>query len=96
MSEEDFKGRAGMAVQVTRLGCGGLAVGVKMAHCLADAVAMVVFMKDWGVEHRSVVSALPFDAEPRTGAVDVSRPPFSSGMRSQAAGNRIQRGTYNS
>ncbi|CAI7582255.1 unnamed protein product [Penicillium bialowiezense] len=42
----DYAGRPGMQVQITLLG-GGYAVGVKLAHCLADAQALLVFMHLW-------------------------------------------------
>ncbi|KAJ5337839.1 hypothetical protein N7452_004567 [Penicillium brevicompactum] len=42
----DYAGRPGMQVQVTLLG-GGYAIGVKLAHCLADAQTLMIFMKLW-------------------------------------------------
>ncbi|MCJ1399848.1 hypothetical protein MMC11_003051 [Xylographa trunciseda] len=43
--------RLGMGACVTRFACGGVAVGVKMAHCLADAAAMTGFVKGWAEMH---------------------------------------------
>ncbi|KAL6885410.1 hypothetical protein GGI43DRAFT_304554 [Trichoderma evansii] len=44
---ETFQGLPSMIVQVTLLGNGGFAVAVKMAHPLADAHALVIFMRRW-------------------------------------------------
>ncbi|CAG7930785.1 unnamed protein product [Penicillium olsonii] len=42
----DYAGLPGMRVQITLLN-GGYAVGVKMAHCLADAQTLMTFMHLW-------------------------------------------------
>ncbi|MCJ1417980.1 hypothetical protein MMC32_004325 [Xylographa parallela] len=41
----------GMGACVTSFACGGVAVGVKMAHCLADAAALTGFVKGWAGVH---------------------------------------------
>ncbi|MCJ1321436.1 hypothetical protein MMC15_006781 [Xylographa vitiligo] len=44
-------GGLGMGACVTGFACGGVAVGVKMAHCLADAAAMTGFVRGWAGVH---------------------------------------------
>jgi hypothetical protein len=46
-------GLPNLAVQVTRFACGGVGVGVKMTHSLADATTLVGFMHDWAEIHSS-------------------------------------------
>ncbi|KAF1970375.1 hypothetical protein BU23DRAFT_211572 [Bimuria novae-zelandiae CBS 107.79] len=48
-----------VAVQVTQFTCGGAAVGVKIAHCLADATALSQFMRDWSAVHAALISNSP-------------------------------------
>ncbi|KAL5049229.1 hypothetical protein BDW71DRAFT_195677 [Aspergillus fruticulosus] len=38
-------------IQVTQFGCGGVAVGIRIAHPLADVQTLGVFMKRWSFEH---------------------------------------------
>ncbi|KAL4737345.1 hypothetical protein BDV11DRAFT_191938 [Aspergillus similis] len=38
-------------IQVTQFRCGGVAVGIKIAHPLADAQTLSIFMKRWSFEH---------------------------------------------
>lgn len=47
-----FEGLPGVAVQVTRFRCGGFAVGVKIAHCLADAMCLLRFVHSWAGRSR--------------------------------------------
>ncbi|MCJ1294063.1 hypothetical protein MMC34_005620 [Xylographa carneopallida] len=49
--ESGEEGHLGMGACVTRFACGGVAVGVKMAHCLADAAAMTGFVRGWAGVH---------------------------------------------
>ncbi|PYI07498.1 transferase family protein [Aspergillus sclerotiicarbonarius CBS 121057] len=44
-----------MAIQVTELACGGFALAVKIAHTLADASAMIYFVKNWASVNRSLL-----------------------------------------
>jgi hypothetical protein len=44
---DTFQGLPSMVVQVTLLGNGGFAVAVKMAHPLADAHSLTLFMRRW-------------------------------------------------
>lgn len=46
-----------MAVQVTELACGGIAIAVKAAHPLADITSLVRFVKDWASLSRSALTA---------------------------------------
>lgn len=48
-----------VAVQITRFACGGTAVGVQMAHCLADATALSRFVHDWSASHAALISHEP-------------------------------------
>lgn len=41
------EGLPGVSVQVTQFACGGWAVGVRMTHCLGDAICLVAFVKAW-------------------------------------------------
>ncbi|ROW15885.1 hypothetical protein VPNG_02553 [Cytospora leucostoma] len=45
-------GLPGLAAQVTRFRCGGFAVGVKAAHCLADAACLLQFVHSWAGRSR--------------------------------------------
>ena len=49
---ESNTNKLGLGAQVTQLRCGGLAIGMKMAHCLADAASLVNFVKRWAEVHR--------------------------------------------
>ncbi|KAF2444436.1 hypothetical protein P171DRAFT_432470 [Karstenula rhodostoma CBS 690.94] len=50
---------ASVAVQATRFACGGMAVGVKISHCLADAITLSRFVHDWSAVHTSLLSSSP-------------------------------------
>jgi hypothetical protein len=43
----DYAGLPGMQVQITLLRGGGYAIGIKVAHCLADAQSLMVFVHLW-------------------------------------------------
>jgi hypothetical protein len=49
-----LRGLPNLTVQVTRFACGGVGVGVKMTHSLADATTLVGFMHDWAKIHSSL------------------------------------------
>ncbi|MCJ1286247.1 hypothetical protein MMC26_005592 [Xylographa opegraphella] len=53
----------GMGVCVTRFACGGVAIGVKMAHCLADAAAMTGFVKGWAGVHCDLLRMCEGDSD---------------------------------
>ncbi|TQB76018.1 hypothetical protein MPDQ_001220 [Monascus purpureus] len=42
-----YKGLPGMLVQINFFSTGGYAIGVKIAHSLADAQALMVFIPEW-------------------------------------------------
>ncbi|KFY07946.1 hypothetical protein V492_06670 [Pseudogymnoascus sp. VKM F-4246] len=43
----EYAGLPGMSVQITEFTCGGYAIAVKMAHPLADAQSLMVFIHQW-------------------------------------------------
>ncbi|KAJ5163306.1 Transferase [Penicillium coprophilum] len=43
----DYDGLPGMQVQISLLQEGGYAIGIKLAHCLADAQSLMVFVHLW-------------------------------------------------
>lgn len=49
----DFEDLPGMSVQITTFACGSYAVAVKLAHILADAQALVVFVHQWAAASRA-------------------------------------------
>ncbi|KAJ4425226.1 hypothetical protein N0V82_000036 [Gnomoniopsis sp. IMI 355080] len=51
------EGLPGVSAQVTLFACGGWAIGVRMTHCLGDAVCLVAFVKAWAERARIVVAA---------------------------------------
>ncbi|MCJ1387534.1 hypothetical protein MMC18_000377 [Xylographa bjoerkii] len=51
----------GMGACITRFACGGIAIGMKMAHCLADAAAMTGFVKGWADVHCDLL--MKYDAK---------------------------------
>lgn len=52
-----FEGLPGVSVQVTQFACGGWAVGVRMTHCLGDAICLVTFVKAWAGRANALISA---------------------------------------
>jgi hypothetical protein len=76
----NFEGLPGMVVQMTTFGCGGVAVAVKMAHPLADAQALLTFMRDWAAVNCSVLSGGPTPS---------LTPVFDPSLLDQAAGGDI-------
>lgn len=51
-----FEGLSGASVQITRFCCGGFAVGIKITHCLSDAVCLVQFAKTWAQKTSALFS----------------------------------------
>lgn len=47
-----FDGLPGVSAQLTVFACGGWALGVRMTHCLGDAVCLVAFVKAWAAHAR--------------------------------------------
>ncbi|KAI0767622.1 transferase family-domain-containing protein [Fomes fomentarius] len=56
---DEYEGRHCVSVQLTTFACGGLSIGLRIVHCIADATAMFQFVKDWGAVHRAVLSHSP-------------------------------------
>jgi hypothetical protein len=50
-----LEGLPNLTVRVTRFGCGGVALGIKMTHSLADATSLVGFMKIWSDYHAKLI-----------------------------------------
>ncbi|KAF9634229.1 hypothetical protein BFW01_g5124 [Lasiodiplodia theobromae] len=66
-------------VQVTTFSCGGLAVGLRLAHPLADAHALALFIHDWAAAARSLPPPAPgplFDP----GLLDARAAPHASAL----------------
>ncbi|KAL4931129.1 transferase family-domain-containing protein [Aspergillus undulatus] len=40
-----------VSIQITQFGCGGIALGIRIAHSLADAQSLAVLMHRWSYEH---------------------------------------------
>jgi hypothetical protein len=78
----DHVGLPGMQVQITLLRDGGYAIGVKMAHCLADAQALMVFVHLW-----SISSQKKFGSHPESPMMD--EPVFDPTMLDSCAGGNI-------
>lgn len=68
-----FEGLPGASAQVTTFSCGGFAVGIKITHCLSDAVCLVQFAKAWSARAGAL-----FSPSEETLAVGPSSPPSSS------------------
>ena len=49
---KDFDGLPGIILQITSYKCGGYVIGIKTAHVLADAHALMVFMRCWAMASR--------------------------------------------
>ncbi|KAG8161264.1 hypothetical protein KVR01_009528 [Diaporthe batatas] len=58
------KRRPLLALQVTELACGGIALAVKGAHPLADITSLVRFVKDWASLSRSALDSSTPSIEP--------------------------------
>ncbi|KAK7949087.1 transferase family protein [Apiospora aurea] len=56
---KDSPGLPRMAVQITLFACGGYGVGVRLAHPVADAQSMMVFMHKWAANCRSAQQKSP-------------------------------------
>ncbi|KAH6657642.1 transferase family protein [Truncatella angustata] len=56
---KDFEGMPGLMVQINLFPCGRYGVGVKLAHQLADASSMMVFVHQWAANSRKLFSGQP-------------------------------------
>lgn len=61
----DYDGLPGVVVQLTTFACGGMVIGVKMAHCLGDAQTLVTFVKDWALAARSLLNGREIIEQPK-------------------------------
>lgn len=77
------EGLPGVSVQLTGFRCGGFAVGVRMTHCLGDAMCLVGFVRAWAA------AAARGGAAGRGGSNDevVPRPVFDPGLLDRHAGD---------
>ncbi|KAK6826066.1 hypothetical protein PG987_013560 [Apiospora arundinis] len=62
---KDYEGLPCMIAQITLFACGGYGVGVRLAHPVADAQSMMVFMHKWAAncrsaQHEESLSLSPF------------------------------------
>lgn len=58
-SDEHGQRNPVLAIQVTKLACGGFALALKIAHPLADISALTQFLKDWGAVSRAMLRGEP-------------------------------------
>lgn len=65
-----FDGLPGVSAQLTTFACGGWAMGVRMTHCLGDAMCLVAFTKLWASRARILLSG----GVPGEGAVQEEKP----------------------
>lgn len=65
-----FEGLPGASAQVTTFACGGFAVGIKITHCLSDAVCLVQFAKNWAHRARASFSSQRSRQDDARGDVD--------------------------
>ena len=56
---KEYQGLPSMKIQVTSFKDGGVAIFVAIVHSLADAAALLTFMKDWSVTNLSLSSSKP-------------------------------------
>ena len=78
----DYVGLPGMQVQISLLRGGGYAIGVKIAHCLADAQSLMVFVHLW-----SICSQKKFGSQPEPPIMD--EPIFDPTLLDSCAGGDI-------
>ena len=57
MVSGNFKGTS-CTLQVTRMGCGGVIIGLSAFHCLVDGPSIGAFMGDWGRRTRAITDGL--------------------------------------
>lgn len=51
-----------VVIQITTFACGSTAIALEFTHCLADAHAMTVFVKDWASISRALLAGEPLPA----------------------------------
>lgn len=82
---EVFDGLPGVSAQVTTFACGGWAVGIRMTHCLGDALCLVAFAKAWAERARDLVSGSSVAGGEWNGGTK-SRCPFDPALLDRHAG----------
>ncbi|TBU57877.1 transferase family-domain-containing protein [Dichomitus squalens] len=55
----EWAGRPSVSVQLTTFACGGLSIAVRITHVLADATALLWFIRDWNAVHRALLFNQP-------------------------------------
>jgi Transferase family len=55
-NKSEFNGPSSVIIQLTTFDCGGVAVAVRIVHCLADARATVNFVNDWARVNRAMTA----------------------------------------
>ncbi|CEJ60710.1 hypothetical protein PMG11_09273 [Penicillium brasilianum] len=70
-----------MAIQLTKLACGGFALAIKILHPLADIQAVMHFVQDWTKSSRWILSGSPVSKPKLTPLFDPAR------LDSMAAGD---------
>ncbi|KAK8134825.1 hypothetical protein PG984_006837 [Apiospora sp. TS-2023a] len=81
---KDEGGLPCMVVQITLFACGGYGVGVRLAHPVADAQSMMVFMHKWAANSRNGSSSTPKSKSKSLFGEPVFDPPR---LDARAAGN---------
>lgn len=59
MIRSQFEELLGAAIQLTTFNCGGVAVAIRIVHCLADAQTMGQFVNDWARVNRAILAHTP-------------------------------------
>ncbi|KAI6588088.1 hypothetical protein MCOR12_009255 [Pyricularia oryzae] len=65
-----------VAIQLTAFRCGGFAVGVKMAHPLADAIGLIWFMRSWAAFSRAAILRCGADEQGEPSSFSLPPPPL--------------------
>ena len=55
-NKSEFSGPPSMVIQLTTFDCGGVAVAMRINHCLADAQTIVNFVNDWARVNRAITA----------------------------------------
>lgn len=79
-----YEGLPGVSVQLTAFEDGGWAVGVRMTHCLGDAICLVEFVKRWAVKARVLSRGCP---EVESAGEGAGKPIFNPGLLDRQALN---------
>lgn len=73
----DPKPKSPVSIRITEFACGGVSIGVKISHPLADAQTLAVFMHRWSYEHSLLfcdqVATMP---PPSDGSFNLEPPTF--------------------